>query len=137
MQTYDLTIQSNMQEMERVIDFTEDIMSKTLLNETDKGNFTLCVSEILDNAMTHGNKAEPLKNIWLRFEISDKEVRASVRDEGAGFEPAQVEDPRLPNNLEKDSGRGMFIVETLMDDIQYDFQQTGTEVTIVKKIQKI
>lgn len=136
MQTFDLTIQSNMQEMEKVIDFTEEIMNKTQLSDADKGNFTLCVSEILDNAMTHGNEAEPQKKIQLRFEISEAEVRASVRDEGTGFEPAKIEDPRLPDNLEKDSGRGMFIVETLMDDIQYDFQADGTTVTIIKKISR-
>ena len=54
-----------------------------------------------------------------------------VRDEGPGFNPGDVPDPTDPANLERESGRGLLLMRTFMDDVQ--FSQHGNQVTLVKR----
>ena len=57
----------------------------------------------------------------------------TVRDEGAGFNPDNLSNPLDPENLLRESGRGVFIMRSLMDEVRFDFSKGGTEVTIIKR----
>jgi serine/threonine-protein kinase RsbW len=59
-------------------------------------------------------------------------IRISIRDEGNGFDPEDVPNPLEPENLLKESGRGIFIVKSLMDEVEYDFSSGGAEITMTK-----
>ena len=60
-----------------------------------------------------------------------------IRDEGVGFDPELVANPLAPENLFKESGRGIFIVKTLMDDVKFIFAKSGTEIILTKKVKAV
>ncbi len=64
-------------------------------------------------------------------EDSPTEVRYVIRDEGPGFNPAALPDPTDPTQLEKATGRGLYLIRTFMDEVQHN--ATGTEITMVKR----
>lgn len=71
------------------------------------------------------------RQLHVRVRISPQSGTFIVRDEGPGFDPTQLPDPTDPENLEKVSGRGLLLMRTFMDDVQ--FNSTGNEVTMIKR----
>jgi serine/threonine-protein kinase RsbW len=83
-------------------------------------NFRVGVAEALANAMIYGNGSDPDKRVRVEVELSSDEVALQVYDEGSGFDPAEVPDPTLPENLEGTGGRGIFLIRELMDEVRYN-----------------
>ena len=86
--------------------------------------------EALRNAMIHGNKQNPDKKVTIETEIKDNSVIIRVEDEGEGFDPALLPDPTLDENLLKESGRGVYLINHLMDEVQYE--NNGRRVVMTK-----
>lgn len=86
--------------------------------------------EALRNAMVHGNRSIPGKQVTVEAEISDLAVTICVEDEGDGFDPAKLPDPTKQENLLKESGRGVYLMRHLMDEIRYE--NGGRRVVMVK-----
>ncbi|MBP1665636.1 MAG: putative anti-sigma regulatory factor, serine/threonine protein kinase, partial [Bacteroidetes bacterium] len=84
--------------------------------------------EAVNNAITHGNKANPQKLVDVEIEFDDDEIRITVSDEGEGFRPDKIPDPTLPENIEELSGRGVFLMTKLADSIK--FNEKGNSVTM-------
>ncbi|HCR03934.1 MAG TPA: hypothetical protein DIU18_01960, partial [Gemmatimonadetes bacterium] len=61
--------------------------------------------------------------------VGEHEIKARVTDEGAGFDPGGIPDPTSPDHLEKCSGRGLFLMRELMDEVH--FNESGNQVTLV------
>ena len=91
----------------------------------------ITLTELLVNALHHGNKKDPLKKVILGHIVDKNKSVISILDEGDGFNPSVVPDPTLPENLIKDSGRGLYIVRCYVDDLY--FNEKGNRVTIVKR----
>lgn len=92
-------------------------------------NFRVGLTEALSNAMLYGNDGDPEKRVRVELEVEPGEVRARIADEGYGFNPDRVPDPRLPENLERPDGRGIFLMRALMDEVH--FNSAGNTVTLV------
>lgn len=90
----------------------------------------ITLTELLVNAIDHGNNKDSSKRVTVGHLIDKTRVMVSVMDEGEGFDPAAVPDPTLPENLVKDSGRGLFIVRCYVDSLS--FNEKGNRITIVK-----
>ena len=88
--------------------------------------------EALRNAMIHGNKLDPKKVVKIKAEITPTEVIISVEDEGDGFDPASLPDPTLDENLLKEGGRGVYLVNHLMDEV--DYQNGGRKLVMKKRL---
>jgi CheY-like chemotaxis protein len=71
------------------------------------------------------------RRIYVHARFSRDEVVYIIRDEGPGFDPATLADPTDPANLERVSGRGLFLIRTFMDDVR--FNPTGNEITMIKR----
>ena len=71
------------------------------------------------------------RHIHVHVSLSPNEAKFVIRDEGPGFNPADVPDPTDPANLERESGRGLLLMRSFMDEVQYN--STGNEVTLVKR----
>ncbi len=71
------------------------------------------------------------RRIHVQVTITHEEAKFVVRDEGPGFKPNDVPDPTDPANLERESGRGLLLMRSFMDDVQYN--DAGNEVTLVKR----
>lgn len=93
----------------------------------DLDEVRMALREALNNAMRHGSHLNPRKRIRLFCRCDPTHgLRIVVRDEGAGFDPAAVPDPTQPENLERFSGRGIFMIRRLMDEVE--FHDAGREI---------
>ncbi len=72
------------------------------------------------------------RRVHLTVNLSRSELSCVIRDEGPGFEPADVANPTDPENLEKLSGRGLYLIWTFMDRVAHN--ETGNEITLVKQL---
>ena len=92
-------------------------------------NFRVGLTEAISNAILFGGVDVPEKPVRVELRIRPGEVRVRVSDEGGGFDPAAVPDPRLPENIAKVSGRGIFLMRALMDEVR--FNHAGNAVSMV------
>jgi serine/threonine-protein kinase RsbW len=90
--------------------------------------------EALRNAMIHGNKLNPKKRVTVETDFTETEVIVSVEDEGEGFNPGEVPDPTLDENLLKESGRGVYLIRHLMDEVRYE--KNGRKIVMIKRFGK-
>jgi len=127
-----VVIPSKFDELKGIVDKTEQIGHKLHLSREEIDNLSIAVSEIVSNAICHGNKMDPVKKVIIEFKYSPEEISIYVKDEGNGFDLEKLPNPLTPKNLMKDTGRGIFLLKNLMTEVNYNFTQTGTEVTIKK-----
>ena len=80
----------------------------------------IALEEALVNAIRHGNRVDPRKNVHVEARISPKRVEIVVEDQGPGFDRASVPDPTAEENLEKCSGRGILLIESYMSKAKWD-----------------
>lgn len=103
------------------------------MNQNDTENCAIAVTEAVNNAIRHGNKEDASKAVHIEFECSESLITIRITDEGNGFDPENLNDPLHPENLLKENGRGIFIVNQLMDDVQFNFSKTGTTIILTKR----
>ncbi len=103
------------------------------LSEEERDSLAIAVTEVGNNAIIHGNKRDPNKQVHLNIDVHDGEICVVIRDEGVGFNPDTLSNPLDPENLLRENGRGIFIVRSLMDEIRFDFAKGGTEITLIKR----
>lgn len=96
----------------------------------DQFALRLGLEEAISNAYRHGNHCDPDKDIRVKWCVSHDYIVIIVADQGAGFDPGHVPDPREPENREKPSGRGVMLMRAYMSDVRYNRQ--GNEVCMIK-----
>lgn len=98
-------------------------------------DLTLAVSELVNNAIEHGSENDPARMFTVELNSRQGEIEISVSDEGSGFDPDRLPDPLAEENHLKSSGRGLFIVKSLVDQVRFNFQPgAGTTIIISKKV---
>jgi serine/threonine-protein kinase RsbW len=97
----------------------------------DTSNLFIALDEAFVNAVKHGNRHDPHKIVHITADLSPKEARFSIEDEGEGFNIAEIPDPRDPANLFKTSGRGVLLIYNIMDEVEYN--ERGNRLTMVKR----
>lgn len=88
--------------------------------EQDQFAVRLSLEEAIMNAYKHGNKADPTKSLDVKWSVDEKEVLISIKDEGEGFDPSKVPDPREEKNLLKPSGRGLLLIRAYMNEVSFN-----------------
>jgi serine/threonine-protein kinase RsbW len=116
---------SNLRIIENAID---EITGLIGVKQDDYGKIMVAALEAVNNAITHGNKANPQKLVDVEIEFENDEVRITVTDEGDGFRPDKIPDPTMPENIEELSGRGVFLMTKLADSIKINVK--GNSVTM-------
>jgi serine/threonine-protein kinase RsbW len=91
-------------------------------------NILVATTEAVINAIQHGNKFDLNKKVLLSVEAFDKKIIIVVQDEGKGFDPSSIEDPRTPENLLKERGRGIFIIRQLANSVSIRSGENGTVI---------
>lgn len=108
----------------------EKIKSQAPFKEEDIFNIKLSLEEALVNAIRHGNKLNPALSVSVAIEMKDKRLTIKVTDEGQGFDFKNIPDPTKADSLKKLSGRGVFLIKRLMDEV--DFFDGGRGIQMVK-----
>ena len=121
-----LKVSSNSQSLRLVERLIEDVCQVYGVNEDCYGNMLISVTEAVNNAIQHGNKGSADKYVKIGFESENNLLVFSVEDEGEGFDHGSLPDPTDPANLDKLSGRGVFLMTQLSDMIR--FEENGKKV---------
>jgi len=116
---------TNLRVIENAID---EITGSIGVNQDNYGKILVATLEAVNNAITHGNKANPQKMVDVEITFDKNEMIITVTDEGPGFNPAAIPDPTMPENIEELSGRGVFLMKKLADSIS--FNEKGNSVTM-------
>lgn len=78
------------------------------------------LAEALANAILRGNREDPTKSVVIRAELFAESIRLSIEDEGHGFDFARSSTQMLPDSLEDERGRGLFIISQLADRVEFN-----------------
>ena len=128
----DLTFPGTEAEKGRAIgDILAALASNGPIPGPERFRIQLCLDEAIQNAIRHGNGGDPSKVVDVRVSAIEDEQRILVRDQGPGFDPARVPDPREGEGLERESGRGLFILLEYMDGVRY--YDGGRTLVLVRK----
>ncbi|MBK6836083.1 MAG: ATP-binding protein [Bacteroidetes bacterium] len=98
----------------------EDVCELFNIGEEKFGNIIISVTEAVNNAILHGNNGNPDKKFDIAFKSSPTDISFVVHDEGSGFDYTTLPDPTAPENIEKDSGRGVFLMQNLADKVEFE-----------------
>ncbi len=129
-----IKVPSDLDYLAEVDKFVEQKLKKTTLNKSQLADIAISVTEAVTNAMLHGNKKDPHKEVTIDVEVKPKEVVITIQDQGNGFDPDKVPNP-TQGDLIKVAGRGVFIYKTLMDKVEFFIKpHQGTTVKMVKEI---
>jgi serine/threonine-protein kinase RsbW len=79
----------------------------------------LALEEALVNAIRHGNRSDPDKDVEIRCFLGDETVRIEIQDEGPGFDPTKLPDPTSDEFLDRPNGRGVLLIQTFMSRVDY------------------
>ncbi len=128
-----LAIKSSFTNIELVQIVIEEALKQLDLGQDEAHWVGIAVREAVANAVKHGNKLDPEKQVEIDFGVEDDCVVIRVVDEGEGFDVEEIEDPLAPENMLKPSGRGIFYMKRFMDDIDYSFRPDGGTVVTLRK----
>ena len=124
------SIPSNVDDGHRLI---EQLMSRLTELGWDGRDFfhvQMAAEEAMVNAVTHGNKCASDKRVEIEFKVSADATYMRFRDQGEGFCPGALPDPRDDDHLECTNGRGVMLIKEMMNEDVYN--DCGNEVTMVK-----
>jgi serine/threonine-protein kinase RsbW len=119
------TVDPVVQEVMAIVRRMKDVNGK-------EDDIELALQEALANAVIHGAKEDPKKVVECLVSSDDERgILIVVRDPGTGFDPQAIPGCTVGENLYSDHGRGIFLINQLMD--QVEFRKNGTEIRMVKR----
>ena len=115
---------------------------KQILSELKANDFSqedafavhLALQEAFLNALKHGNKMDAGKQVKIDYVLDSDRIEISMTDEGNGFDPGNIPDPRVGQNLYKTDGRGLLLIRSYMDVVR--FSERGNCVHMVRYKEK-
>lgn len=123
-----LVLPSSFDAMTQIGPFVEELTAWASLDDEDADRIMLAISEAVNNAILHGNKQNPEKNVYLSATLNDEQLVIHIRDEGEGFDPNKAPNPLDEENLLNEGGRGIYLMRQYADDVQ--FSEGGTKTTL-------
>ena len=128
-----IEIPSTLDHLPKVVEFIERKLRKLRIKRDHVADIAISVSEAVTNAVVHGNKNDLNKKVKTSFRVDSSRVEVTVEDEGCGFDRECLQPPIDEKNLLKEAGRGMLILESLMDKVDVlCCTDRGTTVKMVK-----
>ena len=93
-------------------------------------NLRTALAEALGNAIRYGTGEDPERIVRVRVELEREEIRIYVVDDGAGYDPSRLPDPTHPDNVEREYGRGLFVIRHLVDEVVFNEKGNGICLTL-------
>ncbi len=115
-----MRLPSRLEEMERVVEVTQQFAARQTEDEDLVYRVLLLTTEAVTNAMEHGNRLDPEKEVILSLSRTAAGIEVVVEDAGAGFRPAEHADPLQEENRLLNHGRGLFLIEQMADEWGYE-----------------
>jgi len=130
--TEEISIISDPHQVQRIIETTEQNITRARVPESIADDVAIALLEAVNNAIIHGNERNTNKSVTIRMTIEDTKIELSVIDQGSGFDPNSLDDPRQPENVFRQNGRGLFFIRQLMDEVEINTGETGSQITMRK-----
>lgn len=115
----------SIQSLELLLD---EVKEQLAISEETFHKIWVCMNEAILNAILHGNKNDPSKNVIMIVETKGDNICFKVSDEGEGFDPDSIPDPTEPDRLLELNGRGVFLMKKLSDSLKYSCKGTVAEM---------
>lgn len=124
-----LTIYSEVENLPVVESLIDRVCQSVGIHEDIYGNVLIAVTEAVNNAIVHGNKLNKEATVEVAVYDQASALYFSIEDVGPGFNPENLPDPTAPENLEKENGRGIYLMRHLADEVE--FNETGNRVMVL------
>ena len=125
-----LTIKSDKSELKKVEAFLSDIFKEYNLSRKNFNNIFLCISEAVVNSIEHGNNSDCRKMVTIKISCKGNQLHIEIFDEGEGFDFRNIDDPTKGDNIKKESGRGIHIIRSLSDSLEYNKKGNSVQLKI-------
>ncbi len=125
-----MTMTSNPKNISRIEKFLEKVGKQVVLDEIQMNKLMVSLTEAVNNAIIHGNRSDPRRKVTVMCESVPGWLLLVVNDQGEGFDPAVVDSPLKKENLLRESGRGIFLMRTLMDRVEFERVKGGYQVRL-------
>ncbi len=133
LENQELVLSSDIESVAEIEQAVEAICGRAGFDEDTASNIAMVSREAAINAAKHGNEFASEKKITVNLQRTAATVRICIADQGAGLDPASLPDPLDPANLLRSSGRGVFLMRAIMDEVHFRQLEPGTEVTLIKR----
>jgi serine/threonine-protein kinase RsbW len=120
----------------KVEGFLNKVNETLHLDEIQMNKVMISLTEAVNNAIIHGNGSDPQKRVHITCQLLPGWALFLIQDEGKGFDPARLENPLKGENLLRDSGRGVFLMKTLMDKVEFEVNDPGLLVRLWLNVNK-
>ena len=127
-----IVLDSRIESVDQAEATAERVAAGAGFDEGERHRIAMAVREITVNAVMHGNGYDRGKKVTIEFSISANDLVVSIRDQGAGFDTSGIADPLAPENLLRQSGRGIFLARAFMDEVDVQPSSSGTSVRLTK-----
>ncbi len=124
----DLRIPASLEMLEHVYEWSRHQLARIPLTENKRFEILLAISEAVTNAIRHGNKLDPNKHVSISFLAKEDGVTVTIGDEGEGFDPDSLPDPTHGEHLLVPSGRGVFLLRSLAEEVLFEKNNNGNLV---------
>ncbi len=114
----------------KVEKFLKKVNHEVHLDEIQMHKLMVSLTEAVNNAIVHGNRSDQKKKVVVVCEILPGWLLFLVNDEGAGFSAEKIKNPLSKRNMMKESGRGIFLMRTLMDKVEFELMKKGMQVRL-------
>jgi len=133
----EITLNSRVELANLVHAASDEVCRLAGIDEDAMLNLGLALREATVNAMKHGNLLAEERPVKVAFELTSDRLEVTVSDEGKGFDFRRAVDPRLPENLAKTNGRGLFLMKSFVDEVRFIHTPgVGTTVSLVKLLSR-
>lgn len=137
MEKIQTTLESTLQSVDKAEAIAVTEAQKVGFDDDDAHQIGMAVRECMVNAVVHGNRYNKKKQVHLDVEASEGSIVVTIGDEGAGFDLSSLPDPTSPENLLRQSGRGILLIRAFMDEFDlHPRTGGGTEVRLRKTLAK-
>ncbi len=119
METIKIQIPAISDNIRMIESFIDNSKERFNLDEDLYGNIMIAVTEAVNNAIKHGSKSNSEMSVSLALSLTDNAIKFRIEDDGGGFDYFNLPDPTAPENLEKPSGRGIFLMKHLSDEVEF------------------
>jgi serine/threonine-protein kinase RsbW len=133
----EMTCRSDPREIAKVEKFLEKVNKKARLDDGTMYRLLVATTEAVNNAIIHGNKSDPKKRVRITCQFDGRMLVITVKDGGRGFDPNSLANPLEEKNLLKESGRGIFLIRSLIDEVDFEIRKTGTSVVMKVDLSKL
>lgn len=132
MESQSIQFASKTENLTLIESLVDGICDDFKIHKDHYGNILVALTEAVTNAIQHGNKYDLQKQVDVSMKTENDVLSFLIKDEGQGFDFSDLPDPTSPENLEKPHGRGIFLMQNLADEV--DFQDDGRCVQIHFKV---